>query len=54
MSEDKLHKKYSCWSMGMVCDPRGLSGVSIVSPGVDEVLQMVSELTLTVSQTCVG
>jgi hypothetical protein len=34
----------------MIYSPRGLSGVSIVDPGVDEVLQMVSEPTL----ACVG
>jgi hypothetical protein len=47
-------KKDSCWSVGMVYDPRGLLGVSIIGPGVDEVLQLVSELTLAVSRACVG
>jgi hypothetical protein len=46
--------KDSCWSVGMIYDPRELTGVSTVSLGVDGVLQVVSELTLTVSLTCVG
>jgi hypothetical protein len=39
MSEDKVHTKDLCWSMGMICDPRGLPGVNTIGPGVDEVLQ---------------
>jgi hypothetical protein len=39
---------------GMIYDPRGLQGVSTTGLGVYVVLQMVSELTLTVSQACVG
>jgi hypothetical protein len=35
MSEDKVHKKDLCWYVGMVYDPRGLPGVSIVGPGVE-------------------
>jgi hypothetical protein len=54
MSEDKVRTKDSCCSVGMVYGFRGLAGVSIVGPGVDIVLQMVLELTLTVSQTFVG
>jgi hypothetical protein len=54
MSEDKVCTKDSCWSMGMVYDSIGLTGVSTTNPGVDKVLQMVSELTLTVSRACVG
>jgi hypothetical protein len=46
--------KDSCWSVGMIYDPRGLLGVSIVSLGVDEVLQMVSEPTLAFSRAYVG
>jgi hypothetical protein len=34
--------------MGMVYDSIGLSGVSTTNPGVDEVLQMISEPTLAV------
>jgi hypothetical protein len=34
--------------VGLVYDPRGLPGVTTVRPGVTRVLQMVSELTLTV------
>jgi hypothetical protein len=34
MSEDKLHPKDSCWSMGTIYDPRELPGVSIVGPGI--------------------
>jgi hypothetical protein len=37
MSEDKVCIKDSCWSVGMVYDPRGLLGVSTAGPGVDEV-----------------
>jgi hypothetical protein len=35
----------------MVYGSRGLSGLSKVSPGVDEVLQMILEPTLAVSRT---
>jgi hypothetical protein len=54
MSEDKVHTKDLCWSLGTVYDLRGLPGVSTDGPGVDGVLQMVSEPTLAVSRTCVG
>jgi hypothetical protein len=54
MCEDKVRTKDSCWSVGMVYDPSGLLGVSIVSPGVDRVLQMESEPTHMVSRACVG
>jgi hypothetical protein len=54
ISEDKIRTKDSCSSVGMVYGPRELPGVSIVGPRVDRVLQMVSELTLTVSRACVG
>jgi hypothetical protein len=37
-----------------IYDPRELPGVSIAGSGVDGVLQVVSELTLTVSRACVG
>jgi hypothetical protein len=40
--------------VAMVYGPSGLPGVSIDDPGVDGVFQMVSELTLTVSQAYVG
>jgi hypothetical protein len=40
--------------MGLVYDPRMLSGVMNVRPGVVGVLQMVSELILTVSRVCMG
>jgi hypothetical protein len=39
---------------GTIYDPRELSGVSTVGPGVDEVLQVVSNPTLAVSRACVG
>jgi hypothetical protein len=39
MSEDKVRTKDSCWSMGMVYDSRGLSGVSTTDLGVVGVLQ---------------
>jgi hypothetical protein len=53
MGEDKVCAKDSCWYVGMVYDPRGLVGVSIAGLRVDEVLQMVSKPTLSVSQACV-
>jgi hypothetical protein len=36
--------------VGLVYDPRGLSGVTTARPGVIGVLQMISELTLVVSE----
>jgi hypothetical protein len=39
MSEDKVHTKDSCWSLGIIYDPRELPGVSTVGPGLDRVLQ---------------
>jgi hypothetical protein len=46
--------KDSCWSVGTIYDPKELLGVSTTGPGVDGVLQVVSEPTLTVSRACVG
>jgi hypothetical protein len=40
--------------VGLVYDPRGLPGVTIVRPGVAGVLQMVSEPTLAVSRARTG
>jgi hypothetical protein len=40
MSEDKVHIKDSCWSVGMVYDPRRLLEVSTVGPRVAGVLHM--------------
>jgi hypothetical protein len=40
--------------VGLVYDPRGLSGVTTARPGVAGVLQMVSESTLTVSRARTG
>ena len=40
MGEDKVCIKGSCWSVGTIYDPRELSGVSIVGPGLDGVLQI--------------
>ena len=54
MSEDKVRTKDSCWSVGTIYDPRELPGVSTAGPGLDAVLQVVSEPTLVVSQACVG
>ena len=54
MSEDKVRTKDSCWSVGTIYDPRELPGVSTAGPGVDGVLQVVSEPTLAVSRACVG
>jgi hypothetical protein len=53
MSEDKVRTKDPCWSVGTIYDPKELPGVSTAGPGVDGVLQVVSEPTLTVSRTCV-
>jgi hypothetical protein len=50
----KLCRKEYDWSMGLVYDPRGLSGVTTVRPGVTGVLQMVSEPTLAVSRARMG
>jgi hypothetical protein len=36
-SEDKVHRKDSCWSVGMVYGPRGLTRVSATSLTVDGV-----------------
>jgi hypothetical protein len=54
MSEDKVCTKDSCWSMGTIYDPRELPGVSTIGPGLDGMLQVVSEPTLAVSRGCVG
>jgi hypothetical protein len=40
--------------MGIVYDPRRLSGVTTARPGVPGVLQMVSVLTLVVSRAHTG
>jgi hypothetical protein len=40
MSEDKVHTKDSWWSVWMIYDPRGLSGVSTTDSGVDGLLQL--------------
>jgi hypothetical protein len=50
----KVHRKEYGWSVGLVYDPRELTGVTTTRPGVPGVLQMVSESTLVVSQarTC--
>ena len=48
MSADKVRTKDSCWSVETIYDPRELSGVSTTGPGMDGVLQVVSEPTLVV------
>jgi hypothetical protein len=53
-SEDKVRTKDSCWSVWTIYDPSKLPGVSTIDPGVDRVLQVVSEPTLAVSRACVG
>jgi hypothetical protein len=35
-----VHTKDSCWSVGTICDPRELPGVSTAGSGVDRVLQL--------------
>jgi hypothetical protein len=52
--EDKVHIEDSCWPMGMIYNPRGLPRVSIAGPGVDEMLQMLSESPLVFSWAFVG
>jgi hypothetical protein len=47
-----VHKKDSCWSVGMIYGLRELSGVSIVGSRVNRTLQMILEPTLTVSWLC--
>jgi hypothetical protein len=39
MSEDKVHTKDSCLSVGTIYDPSELLGVSTVGTGLDGVLQ---------------
>jgi hypothetical protein len=34
MSEDKVHTKDLCWSVGTIYDPRELSGVSTAGLGI--------------------
>jgi hypothetical protein len=53
-SENKVHTKDSCWSVGTIYDLRELPEISTAGPGVDGVLEMVSEPTLAVSRACVG
>jgi hypothetical protein len=36
MSEDKVHTKDLCWSVGMIYDPRELSGVSTADPEIGQ------------------
>jgi hypothetical protein len=50
MSKDKVRIKDLFWSVGTIYDTRELPGVSITGPGVDGVLQVVSEPTLAVSR----
>jgi hypothetical protein len=34
LGEDKVCTKDSCWSVGMIYDPRELLGLSIAGPGI--------------------
>jgi hypothetical protein len=54
MSEDKVRTKDLCWSVWTIYDTRELPGLSTAGPGVDGVLQVVSEPILAVSRVCVG
>jgi hypothetical protein len=36
MSEDKVHTKDSCWSVGTIYDARELPGVSTAGPGIGQ------------------
>jgi hypothetical protein len=38
ISEEKVHRKDYGWSMGLVCDPKGLPGVTTARPVVVGVL----------------
>jgi hypothetical protein len=49
-----MRTKDSCWYVGILYGPRELTGVSIVGPRVNRVLQVVSEPTPMVSRACVG
>jgi hypothetical protein len=49
-----VRTKDTCWSVGTIYDLSKLPGVSTVGPGLDGVLQVVSEPTLVVSRACVG
>jgi hypothetical protein len=49
-----VRTKDSCLSVATIYDPRELPEVSTVGPGLDEVLQVVSEATLAVPRACVG
>jgi hypothetical protein len=53
-SEDKVRIEDLCWSVGTIYDPRELTGVSTIGPGLDRELQVVSEPTLVVSRAFVG
>jgi hypothetical protein len=35
MSEDKVHTKDSCWSVGIIYDPIEQPGVSTTGPGIE-------------------
>jgi hypothetical protein len=54
ISEDKSAHKRLGLVCGLVYDPRGLTGVTTVRPGVPGVLQMVTEPTLTVARVRTG
>jgi hypothetical protein len=45
-SEDKVHTKDSYWSVVMLYDSRGLPGVSITGPRVDEVLHIEINISM--------
>jgi hypothetical protein len=54
MSEDKVCTKDSCWSVGMIYDPRGLPGVSTAGTGVDGVLQKGEGIVILIVLPCYG
>jgi hypothetical protein len=45
MSEDKVRTKDLCWSVRTIYDPRGLSGVSTASSGLNGVLHIDTTYT---------
>jgi hypothetical protein len=46
----KVYIKDYGWSVRLVYDPRELTGVTTAKPGMAGVLQMISELTFTISR----
>jgi hypothetical protein len=54
MSEDKVHTKDSCWSVGTIYDPRELLGVSTAGLGIGRGVTSGIRADPRVSRACVG